>query len=437
MEDYRGLAVSTSQPEAIAAVNHFGQTLCRMGLGLEQIVTAAEQYPDCTLVQIYTAAFYLFGQTAATFAQATPHLVAAASLLQNGNDRERSWYTAVTAWADSDLDRAIASFEAHTDAYPRDLAAAKVCEFLYYERGQAYNGERFLRHMRRLASHHQNDPDFLAMLAFALELSQHYDDAVAVAEQALELEPATAWAHHALAHVWIVRSELDAGLRRFGAFAPHWLQSNRLIHCHNAWHLALFHLACRDFVKAQEIFTEAVWGITPELVGEQLDAISFLWRQEMAGQPADPALWKDIATHVAAHTEYCVIPFLSAHFAYALARANHTEALQRLTRTVEQFAQTQQGHARTVWLTVGWPLIQGVSAFALQDYARAYRLLEPIIGDVLCVGGSDAQDELFWQTLLLSAGHGGDTGAATRLLRTRLRDRQPSPLEHYWLGLVG
>jgi hypothetical protein len=47
--------------------------------------------------------------------------------------------------------------------------------------------------------------------------------------------------------------------------------------------LAILYLEKLDVAAAMGIFRDHIWGITPDFVAEQLDAISLLWRLEMAG----------------------------------------------------------------------------------------------------------------------------------------------------------
>jgi hypothetical protein len=55
----------------------------------------------------------------------------------------------------------------------------------------------------RLEPMHADDPDFLAMVAFASELCGDYLTAEVRAERALRVEPRNPWAQHALTHVLI------------------------------------------------------------------------------------------------------------------------------------------------------------------------------------------------------------------------------------------
>ena len=399
MKDSRGLDVTTDDATAVAAADDFAARLLRLDQGVEAILDAAKRWPDTPIVQLYAATFWLYGQTDGALETAAVHLRACDALAMN--TRERALHRALALWHGNDNLRAVEAMEAITTEWPSDLLTAKIAEFLYYVLGQQYMGPRFRAHMRRLEGAHAEDPDFLAMTAFASELCSDYAAAEAVAERALAIEPRNPWAQHALSHVLIRQGRVAEGLARLESFLPLLATCGRPIHCHDAWHLALLHLEQLDVAAAMRVFRTHIWGITPDFVVEQLDAIALLWRIEMAAGPMD-AEWPAIAEHIAPRAVETFMPFMNAHYAYALARAGRADAVETVLARVRARSADDDEEAKRVWAPVGRAVIDAAAAFGAGERARAAALLDPVMPMMTSIGGSDAQDDLFRQTYLRS-----------------------------------
>jgi tetratricopeptide (TPR) repeat protein len=399
MKDARGLDVTTDDATAVAAADDFAARLLRLDQGVEAILDAAKRWPDTPIVQLYAATFWLYGQTDGALETAAVHLRACDALSMN--TRERALHRALALWHGNDNLRAVEAMEAITTGWPSDLLTAKIAEFLYYVLGQQYMGPRFRAHMRRLEGAHAEDPDFLAMTAFASELCSDYAAAEAVAERALAIEPRNPWAQHALSHVLIRQGRVAEGLARLESFLPLLATCGRPIHCHDAWHLALLHLEQLDVAAAMRVFRTHIWGITPDFVVEQLDAIALLWRIEMAAGPMD-AQWPSIAEHIATRAIETFMPFMNSHYVYALARAGRADVVEAALAGVRARSTADDEEAKRVWAPVGRAVIEGAAAFGAGDRARAAALLDPVMPMMTSIGGSDAQDDLFRQTYLRS-----------------------------------
>jgi tetratricopeptide (TPR) repeat protein len=399
MKDARGLDVTTDDATAVAAADDFAARLLRLDQGVEAILEAAKRWPDTPIVQLYAATFWLYGQTDGALETAAVHLRACDALSMN--TRERALHRALALWHGNDNLRAVEAMEAITTGWPSDLLTAKIAEFLYYVLGQQYMGPRFRAHMRRLEGAHAEDPDFLAMTAFASELCSDYAAAEAVAERALAIEPRNPWAQHALSHVLIRQGRVAEGLARLESFLPLLATCGRPIHCHDAWHLALLHLEQLDVAAAMRVFRTHIWGITPDFVVEQLDAIALLWRIEMAAGPMD-AQWPSIAEHIATRAIETFMPFMNSHYVYALARAGRADVVEAALAGVRARSAADDEEAKRVWAPVGRAVIEGAAAFGAGDRARAAALLDPVMPMMTSIGGSDAQDDLFRQTYLRS-----------------------------------
>ncbi|MGD9881168.1 MAG: hypothetical protein AB7U95_13635 [Reyranella sp.] len=106
-------------------------------------------------------------------------------------------------------------------------------------------------------------------------------------------------------------------------------------------------------------------------------------------------------------------------------------AWQRIAGMRERLASGRLPHGEVVPA-----LSEGIVAFCGGDYAAAADLIGPMIPEVVRVGGSHAQRELFEDTHLVACMRAGRNGAAKELLTDRLAHR-PSARDQRWLAAVG
>ena len=402
MDDSRGLSVTGADAESIAAMDTFRERLLAMEGGLDGIVDAAERAPGCALLQMHAALLFVYAGTREGNRTAAKWLHRAEPSLQGVGVRERNFFDALQLWLKDDLEGAMRSLEQLTSEFPRDLVSAKACEFLYYLTGQHHAGPRYRAQMERLAPHNSDHAELLGMYAFSLELDGRYEEARRQADRALALRPESAWTHHALAHAAFVTDDLARGRREQEGFLPMWTHPLFSIHGHNAWHLALFRLLDGDDEGAFQLFKDVIWGQTPDSCSEQVDAVSLLWRMEMAGLEVDEKIWSEVAEACASLSSEGMNPFVAAHHAHALSRVGRDEDLVCLRDAVERAAKGQPEDRRLVWREAGIPVVEAAIAWGRRDASGVVESLEPAIREIPRVGGSDAQDDLFRVTLLKS-----------------------------------
>jgi len=197
--------------------------------------------------------------------------------------------------------------------------------------------------------------------------------------------------------------------------------------------IELLHLEQLDIAAAMRVFHAHIWGITPDFVVEQLDAIALLWRIEMAGTAMD-ALWPSIAHHVAARATETFMPFMNAHYLYALARAGRLDAVEAGLAAVRARSKADDEEARRVWAPVGRPIAEAAAAFGAGDRARAAQLLDPVMPMMTWIGGSDAQDDLFRQAYLRSLQAAGRRAEAATYFERITAGKSRTPLDHALAG---
>lgn len=426
----RAVEHSTRNLTVVTALQDFSSRVLALAEGAEAILEVAQRFPAEGSLRLAASFFWLFAQTPDAQAEAARHIAAARATAAILNGRELAWLGALETWHAKSFDSAATAFEDITKSWPDDLLALRAAEFLYYVLGQQYSGPRFLAHTARLAQRHGEDPDFLAMHAFANELCGRLDVARSHAEHALGLRARNPWAQHALAHVMLWEGDSDSAAVLMDGWLEQWPHVARTAHCHNAWHLALMHLDRMESARAFEVFDAHVWAKTPDYVVEQLDSIAFLWRAEMANVPVEPARWEALVAHVHPVCATLFMPFATAHYIYALARAGDIASVQMLVGIADDRAACDDAEAVRVWRTGGRGIVRAAAALGSGNAREAADAFAPAMPYMTRIGGSDAQDDLFRFAYIDSLRRCGRRADAAAYLNERLSRKPASPLEH-------
>ena len=138
--------------------------------------------------------------------------------------------------------------------------------------------------------------------------------------------------------------------------------------------------------------------------------------------------------HVAARATETFIPFMNAHYLYALARAGRRDAVEAGLASVRARSAADDEEARRVWAPVGRPIVEAAAAFGAGDRARAAQLLDPVMPLMTSIGGSDAQDDLFRQTYLRSLQAAGRYADAAAYAARMTGDKARTPLDRVLAG---
>jgi len=312
---------------------------------------------------------------------------------------------------------ALPLLEEHIDRFPRDyLAANRYTQTLFFS-GQPEARERARARMEKLEPVLSDDWAYLGGYSFILEEHAEYDAAQRLSERSLELYPRNAGAAHVVSHVNYENNRHDGG----SDWLATWLQEydrRAGLHCHLSWHLALFELSRGHYQRAMQIYDADIAPATGSPV-KLADMSSFLWRLQLYGCAAGDLDWEAITPLAAPAAASPAATFFAAHAAL-WAAARHDETT--ITALVDKLRDLgAKGHP--VAASVVLPLVQGIDAFAHGDYDEAIKQIEPIADDIVRVGGSHAQREVFEDTLLGAYLRGGRFDKAEAMLRERLARR--------------
>jgi Flp pilus assembly protein TadD len=364
------------------------------------------------------------GDTAAARAS----MAAAKSLTAGLSGREASHIAFFDLLVAGDAEAALSALFPHLDAWPRDAVALATTAFtngLIGSSGRAGQKRTLLDLLERLAPSYGDDWWFTAHHGMALSENGQRAAAHPKIDRSLAQNPKNPWAAHARAHLCYEEGDPDAAR----AFLTTWLPTyprNGALYSHLSWHLALAHLEAGDAAAALRLFREA---FAPEVHsgpprGKVNDAVSFLWRWELAGHPRDGKAWREMREFANSAFPRAGAAFSDMHIALTQAVAGDDVGLEARAGQMDELA--REGRYPS------GPLVPAVSralaAFERQDFPGVIAALEPIVGELERIGGSRAQLDLVEFTLLRAYVGADRSDDARRMLSLRRRGSPDVPV---------
>ncbi|WP_426108438.1 tetratricopeptide repeat protein [Pseudomonas sp. TWR1-1-4] len=407
--DYLGNPIDTTDPTTRQGLDDFIGGFLGYQPRAERILATADADPGSALANAFAGLLLMFSESPEGPALAEQYHQRAAHA---AHPRAELYLGVLQAWIKDDLDQVLHLSENLLDRYPRDLFAAKLNQYLEFNRG---NWPALLRIGLKATAGAPDIAHSHGLLAFAYEQCHLLEDAEASALQALRLQPSEPWAQHALAHVMLTQGRIEEGTVFLESVTHHWDGLNSFMYTHNWWHLALFYLARGENQRVLEIYDQHVWGILPEYSQDQVGAVSLLARLELAGIDVGER-WQALAPYLQRRVCDTVQPFLSVQYLYGLARAGKPEA-DRLLATLRQYS----FDARPVWGEVTLPLAKGLLAHARGDWQQSLAQLTIALPRLNEIGGSHAQRDLFALVELDARVKAGDWLGAQQTLELRRR----------------
>ncbi|AWB19782.1 tetratricopeptide repeat protein [Methylobacterium currus] len=429
--DRRGLPLSTRSDRAAECYRTGVDLLLAAWPGAADALDAAiAADPDFALAHAARARLHAMRvESAAARASITR---AADCVARGGTERERSHVAVLSLAIDGQSGPALARALAHAESWPRDalilslpLGAFGLLAFS----GRADHDQARVDLCERHA--HAYEPDdwwFTTYRGWAHTENGAVARGRALAEQGFALRRENANGAHALSHALFE----DGAGHEAEALIADWLPAydrSGLLHGHIAWHAALAALERGDPDGALAIYAEHVRpGVTAGLsLNVITDTVSLLWRLGAYGHAVPAGLWDEVRAYAAPYYVKAGFGFADAHMGLLAAATGDRAAAQgridALTGLVE---------AGTLAAGPVVPAIcRAALAFAEGDYGSCARILEPVAGEVVRLGGSGAQREVIEDTLLVALMRAGEAEKARILLDRRLH-RRPSPRDARW-----
>jgi tetratricopeptide (TPR) repeat protein len=378
--DLKGLAVSTTSADALAAYERGVDLFLRWRTGaLDALDAAAQRDPSFALAHC-TRAYVAWRMGRVDLADAAAQQ-AAARADEAGDEREREHIQAVVAMHRGDGIAAYERLERLAARYPTDRIAVRIVGLNCITQGHYRGG---IDIARRSLEADPGEPQYQTMLGFFLEQSGYNDEGLEMSRRSLAQDPTNLYTYHAVGHAYQARGDYANALETFERAAS--LER----YPHVLWHLAEAH-ALLGHVR----MTRDYWSSTAPAL-PLYERIELLWRLELLRHVVtDDAVWQDLARQaerVLEHAEFQTV-WMHHWIALAFARAGRRDQARR---QVERLRRLPEGRPSGYWSTLGVSLLEGELAIVDGDHATAVRLMAPAVAQIHTMGGgSREQKDIF------------------------------------------
>lgn len=409
LTDARHFQITTGSEQAAAHLSNAIECFLRKRFDARQhLQFALQEDPHCTLSHA------LQGLMLAGLRKTAMHDVIQQSLAlaQQGAEqatvRERGYVKALEYCLDGQPELAIHCYEQILQDHPTDLLALSLAQGELFWLGQMPRAEKlsasvFSQWSAELTAY----PDYLAIRSFDLEEVGEFAQAENFGRESVALRADNIWGAHAVAHVLLMQNRVQEGLGWLDDLSEHWEAANQL-KFHLWWHQCLFHLEEHNHPAALSIYDQ--WLRNPEqpltqaLPDFYLDlqnGASLLWRLETAGVDVGDR-WQAIADAVMPGYRDMTNPFTSAHIAIILQASGRQSEFDELLDCMRQFIASNdnalaQGYENAL------ATAKACRSHRQGNHAEVLELLMPRQSTLVHMGGSHAQQEVFFQMMFDSA----------------------------------
>ena len=343
-------------------------------------------------------------------------------LSENGGSfRERGWVKALTVWLEGKPTEAIAAMEAILRENPRDTLSAKVSHAIRFILG---DGKGMRRSVERVLDAHGADHGLrgymLGCHAFTLEETGEYNAAERTGLKGLEYATDDAWGLHAVAHVYDMTANPNAGIQLIENNSNAWNHCNNFSY-HVWWHKALLHLDRGELDIALALYDTQIREDKTDDYRDIANATSLLMRLELEGvNVADR--WTELADFSEKRTEDSCVVFADLHYMLALGGANRGDAKAEMTARFARDA-VKRGDMAGRYKDPGLAAMEGLNAFSEGRYDDAFANLSAARPTMQTIGGSHAQRDVFERMTIDAGLRAGRVDQTEVILNERLAQR--------------
>lgn len=421
--DVRDHRISATDGAAAAscslAVENFIQ---RKSDVVPHLLNAMDADPECGFATTLFGLLMHGARNANLRPQIVDSLHKAQAQLGSMTTREKLYVQALEHFAAGRLYGGIECFEQILAAHPTDVLALALCQGELFWLGDM---PRSLQVSNTVDSAWSESipgyADYLAIRAFDLEEDRQYALAEAAGKKSVALRSTNIWGAHAVAHVLYMQSRHQDGIDWLEPLQGEWGSCNQLMF-HVWWHQCLFHLERGEHDAVINHYDQWVRNrehplmqLVPDLYIDIQNGASMLWRLEHAGVDVGDR-WEEMADLVLTRLDDLSNPFTSAHFAVVLAAVGNYSACHQLIDSMKSVTPHDELPLTSRYLQCGAPAAQAAVAHRRGEYETVVQLLMPARHAMSQLGGSHAQQDLFYQILVDATMKAGQRDSANNLL---------------------
>jgi len=431
-QDRYGLNLSTASSEAAEAYRDGVDLLLSAWPGaaeaFERAIAADPAFALAHIARARIHTFYQQGDIARKSAALARELVT-----RRGTERERGHVETLALAVEGNIPAALSWALEHLESWPHDAVVMSLplgAFGLFAFSGMADHDQARQDLCERHAPHYGEDWWFLSNYGWSLTENGNVKKGRALTERAFDQRRNNAYAAHALLHAMFE----DGSVADADSLVTRWLPTydrSGILHGHIAWHQALGALEHGDASRALSIYSDILQpsaNLAPPL-NAMSDCAALLWRLSAYGHAVPNHLWADADAYARRYFPKLSLPFVEMHMALLAAATHNRAALEERLRIIEQRLSDGKLPAGPVVPHI----CRALNAFAEEDYPACVRHLEPVLDDVVRIGGSHAQREIIEDTFIVALIRSGELPRARTLLDRRLH-RRPSPRDRSWLA---
>jgi len=421
--DCRGLELTTASADAARHIDQAVTDYLDYGTTASaQVKAALDADRDFALALCFRGYFLLMLENKAVLPKVQQTLEQIRPHLGGLTKRERLHASALAAWAAGDIMKACFHWEQALTESPHDLLALKLHHTMSFYAGRS-------QVMRSVLAGVLGEWDdgvagygcVQGMYAYALEECGAYEEAESWGREAVGRNPGDLWAIHSVTHVLEMQGRSAEGVKWLDYTPDQWAKKNPF-KAHVWWHAALFQMAQGDYDRALSLYDRELCSVNSKTYVDVSNQAALLKRLQMSGVDVGDR-WEALAEHSQMRIHDHMLPFRDAHFCLALAANGNFAVARRHIESMAEFAGQGQEWRAAVTRNVLLPLCEGMIAYEEGKYDEASDLLWAVRNDIVSIGGSHAQRDLFAQIICDAALRARNLPLARSLLSERVQSR--------------